>query len=68
MDIFDRAQEADAEFRRQALERQRKAGAMRGESLKECIDCGEEIPATRRLASPGCLRCLDCQQVHEEGR
>jgi phage/conjugal plasmid C-4 type zinc finger TraR family protein len=26
-----------------------------------CIECGEEIPAARRVAVPGCKRCLRCQ-------
>lgn len=68
MDIFDRAQEADAEFRRKALEKQRRESKMTGKSLTECIECGDDIPDSRRQACPGCMRCLDCQQAYEEGR
>lgn len=32
-----------------------------GESLRECQDCGEEIPEARRRAVPGVRRCRDCQ-------
>lgn len=65
MDIFDCAQEADAEFRRRAVERQRRVGRVTGVSLMECIDCGEPIPEKRRLACPGCERCIGCQAAKE---
>lgn len=32
-----------------------------------CEDCGEEIPAARRAAVPGCTRCIGCQTCFEEG-
>jgi phage/conjugal plasmid C-4 type zinc finger TraR family protein len=32
-----------------------------GEGLRECEDCGEEIPEARRRAVPGVRRCRDCQ-------
>ncbi len=32
-----------------------------GESLRECEDCGEEIPEARRRAVPGVRRCVRCQ-------
>lgn len=34
-------------------------------SLEECEDCGEEIPEQRRVASPGCTRCIYCQGLYE---
>ncbi|KAF1071012.1 MAG: Protein TraR [Pseudomonas citronellolis] len=34
-------------------------------SAMECIDCGDPIPSARRLAAPGCCRCLDCQAMDE---
>ena len=34
-------------------------------SLIECEECGDEIPHKRRLAGPGCTRCLECQQEFE---
>lgn len=34
----------------------------RGESLRFCEECGEEIPAARREAVPGVRLCLVCQQ------
>lgn len=30
-----------------------------------CEECGEEIPAQRRRALPGCPTCVDCQQLLE---
>ena len=36
-----------------------------GPSLDECEDCGEEIPENRKIAVPGCSRCIHCQSVFE---
>lgn len=33
----------------------------KGESLRQCEDCGEEIPEARRRAVPGVRRCVHCQ-------
>lgn len=33
----------------------------KGESLRECAECGEEIPQARREALPGVRLCLACQ-------
>ncbi len=32
-----------------------------GEGSAHCIECGDEIPAARRLALPGARTCIDCQ-------
>ena len=32
-----------------------------GEGLEECEECGEAIPAGRRLALPGVRTCVACQ-------
>jgi len=32
-----------------------------GESAKECVECGEEIPKARREALPGVKTCVLCQ-------
>ena len=34
----------------------------RGESLRECEDCGDTIPEARRQAMPGVRRCVACQE------
>lgn len=33
-----------------------------GAGRSHCLDCGEAIPAARREALPGAVRCLDCQE------
>jgi phage/conjugal plasmid C-4 type zinc finger TraR family protein len=41
----------------------------RGESLTNCEECGEAIPAARRRAVPGVRRCVQCQaELDEEQR
>jgi phage/conjugal plasmid C-4 type zinc finger TraR family protein len=37
-------------------------------SLKECDECGDEIPEARRRAIPGVQRCVHCQEVWERDR
>jgi phage/conjugal plasmid C-4 type zinc finger TraR family protein len=37
----------------------------RGESARECLECGEPIPEDRRLAQAGCRFCLPCQEKLE---
>ena len=32
-----------------------------GEGTRNCVECGEEIPAARRLALPGARTCVQCQ-------
>ena len=38
-----------------------------GESLKECAECGEDIPPKRREALPGVKLCVDCA-AERQGR
>lgn len=40
----------------------------RGESLFECEECGEEIPAARRKALPGVRLCVACQRERDKER
>lgn len=35
----------------------------RGESLRECEECGDAIPEPRRQAIPGVRLCVSCQQT-----
>ncbi|WP_058909986.1 DksA/TraR family C4-type zinc finger protein [Entomohabitans teleogrylli] len=37
----------------------------KGESLRYCAQCGEEIPAARRSAIPGVRLCVRCQQAQD---
>ena len=34
----------------------------KGESLRYCEECGEEIPEARRQAVPGVRLCIRCQE------
>ena len=61
MDEADDAQKAEALFLREALGNFGPIENQGCVSLTHCLDCGEEIPAKRRLAVPGCLRCHECQ-------
>lgn len=64
MDQFDRASELEQAHRDAALATAR--CRLTGQpSAQECEDCGEAIPQARQDASPGCTRCLSCQQDHE---
>jgi len=38
----------------------------RGESLRECAECGEAIPSARRKAIPGVRLCLACQAEQDQ--
>ncbi|HEX6994699.1 MAG TPA: DksA/TraR family C4-type zinc finger protein [Gammaproteobacteria bacterium] len=40
----------------------------RGESLRYCEDCGDEIPQARRDALPGVRRCVTCQAAIDEAQ
>jgi phage/conjugal plasmid C-4 type zinc finger TraR family protein len=40
----------------------------RGESSKECRDCGAAIPEARRQAIPGVRLCIACQEAADEQR
>ena len=39
-----------------------------GESASHCLDCERAIPQARRLAMPGCIRCVMCQDKYERSR
>lgn len=36
-----------------------------GEGLRECEDCGEDIPEARRAALPGARTCIRCQSERD---
>ena len=66
---YDLAQELDARFREQALAQHKKGtGDKSRPSRTHCIDCGEKIPDGRRIAAPGCIRCLDCEEELERAQ
>lgn len=39
-----------------------------GTGALECEDCGDLIPEPRRKALPGCMTCVDCQELRERRR
>lgn len=45
--------------------RRARARLGRGESLRECEECGESIPEARRKALPGVRLCLACRQQRD---
>lgn len=34
----------------------------------DCMDCGAQIPLARLRATPQALRCIACQQIHEQAQ
>lgn len=65
MDEVDEAQKAEALYLAEALNNRTRVGRPGWASLSNCIDCGVVIPAKRRKAVPGCVRCRDCQECEE---
>ncbi|NMZ72958.1 TraR/DksA family transcriptional regulator [Pseudomonas nitroreducens] len=63
-DIADRANDAMLETMDNLLAARQPAFV--GQSLSECLDCGDEIPSARQLAAPGCTLCTFCQSITEK--
>ncbi len=64
MDDVDLASEHETLFRSRAISAA--AGITRGTtSALYCIDCEKPIPEARRIAVPGCERCVHCEQANE---
>ncbi|WP_407579413.1 TraR/DksA C4-type zinc finger protein [Citrobacter koseri] len=59
-EIIDQAGEPEEMMREQAIAAHRiNRNAV---SVEHCAECGEDIPAPRRAAVPGCQTCADCQE------
>lgn len=58
-DIIDNASEIEELQRNAALSAHRIDRS--AVSAEHCEECGEEIPAPRRAAMPGCQTCAECQ-------
>jgi phage/conjugal plasmid C-4 type zinc finger TraR family protein len=43
-----------------------KSKLAQGPGLRQCAECGEEIPEARRSAVPGVRLCLPCQEAQDE--
>ena len=63
MDDADRAAALIEATTANALARIHAAQAQAGQA--DCTDCGEPIPAARRVANPAAIRCIDCQAIYE---
>lgn len=62
-EIIDQASALEEMMREQAIAAHRlNRNAV---SAEHCAECGENIPAPRRAAVPGCQTCADCQGVIE---
>jgi phage/conjugal plasmid C-4 type zinc finger TraR family protein len=69
-DDVDRANEV-AELRLgDALRRQARRAGLAGKTVADsaevCAACGDDIPALRRRAVPGCQLCVACQARDEK--
>lgn len=42
--------------------------AVAAPGTESCIDCGDAIPAERRIAAPWAKRCIECQEFYEAER
>lgn len=62
-DIADYANDLVLDRIEEMLHKRR--GAAATSSAEFCEDCGDDIPPARRLAAPGCTRCIDCQAMDE---
>lgn len=60
---FDRASEYEMQMREHQINAAIKRPA--GISAFTCEECGNPIPEQRRVASIGCIRCIDCQTIFE---
>lgn len=67
MDILDLAKQQEDFALKATLADHRRQGVPTGESAHNCCDCEIVIPEARRLAVPGCQRCVTCQQELEQG-
>lgn len=65
MDEIDVAQEKTADYLARCIAAARGIPLGAGVRSDFCEDCGEEIPAARRLALPDATRCIHCQAKHE---
>ncbi|MBJ8745995.1 TraR/DksA family transcriptional regulator [Citrobacter farmeri] len=66
MDIIDTAAEIEELQRNAALSAHRlNHNAV---SAERCMECGEDIPAPRRAAVPGCQTCASCLELIRKQR
>lgn len=61
MDTVDHAQDREAAFLAEQLEKQARAAKLDARGNEICADCGDPIPDERRRAMPSACRCVTCQ-------
>ncbi|MCX5864917.1 MAG: TraR/DksA C4-type zinc finger protein [Deltaproteobacteria bacterium] len=66
-DEIDLANDQQARLLSAAIQHVAGAAHRQGESLLECLECGDPIPEKRRVAAPGCCYCVTCQQWLDDG-
>lgn len=62
-DLIDQANDHAEFLLARAMERRPQVSVSEG--AEYCEDCGDDIPPARRVASPGCVTCIECQTVRE---
>ena len=62
-DLVDRAQEAEEQYRQDALRAHRERASRVTHARRQCADCGTTIPQRRLEALPGATRCTPCQSA-----
>ncbi len=67
-DLLDMAAEQEESRLQGLLEARKRPAPAYSISETHCVECGEEIPAARRQAVPGCECCIDCQGMREVRR
>lgn len=65
MDEIDQAQAYGEDFQAFVLKQQQRNREPANYTGTDCLNCGDEIPEARRLAQPGCRRCIKCQAEFE---
>lgn len=65
--MTDFADEASEITERHIEESLQKIVRYRGNSLKNCVECDDDIPVERQRAIPGCIRCAECEGLKERG-
>jgi phage/conjugal plasmid C-4 type zinc finger TraR family protein len=66
-DFADYATDQEAAHINMALASFKNKQNKQTESACKCFSCSEPIPEARRLAVPGCVLCIDCQEREEKG-
>ncbi|CVC02538.1 DnaK suppressor protein [Serratia marcescens] len=62
-DLLDLVQQRQQEILTGQINAARHQG---GVSSSICEECDQPIPAARRAAFPGVIRCVSCQTIHEQ--